>query len=129
MSCSIEGTHHDPVPGHYREAFFVLERVLQISEAQLGAQHPSTASSLNNLAMLYYSMGRYEAAEPLYVRALAILFDKLEENHPNTRTGLNNYVQMLIEAVKAGHAAALLESGSAPTKQFLTKILSEQQQP
>lgn len=74
-------------------------------------------------------MGRYEAAEPLYVRALAILFDKLGENHPNTRTVLNNYVQMLIEAVKAGHAAALLESGSAPTEQFLTKILSDQQQP
>jgi len=42
------------------------------------------ASSLNNLAKLYYSQGRYKEAEPLYLQALAIAEQALGENHPNT---------------------------------------------
>ena len=40
--------------------------------------------SLNNLAALYDSQGRYTEAEPLYLQALAIAEQALGENHPNT---------------------------------------------
>ena len=36
----------------------------------LGPEHPDTLASVNNLAGLYEATGRYEAAEPLYQRAL-----------------------------------------------------------
>ncbi len=49
-----------------------------------------TATSLNNLAGLYESMGRYAEAEPLYVRSLAISEEQLGANHLNTATSLNN---------------------------------------
>jgi tetratricopeptide (TPR) repeat protein len=65
-------------------------RSLEISEEQLGANHPDTATSLNNLAGLYYSTGRYSEAEPLYLRSLTIREEQLGENHPSTAISLNN---------------------------------------
>ena len=56
--------------GRYNDAIPLAERALAINEAQLGADHPATATSLNNLAELYQSMGRYGEAEPQYQRAL-----------------------------------------------------------
>jgi tetratricopeptide (TPR) repeat protein len=44
------------------------------------------ATSLNNLAYLYDSQGRYQEAEPLYQQALDIAQKVLGENHPNTIT-------------------------------------------
>ncbi|NJN58210.1 MAG: tetratricopeptide repeat protein, partial [Leptolyngbyaceae cyanobacterium SL_5_9] len=64
---------------------------LRICETQLlGENHPLTATSLNNLAELYCSMGRYSEAEPLYVRSLQIYETQLGKDHPNTATSLNN---------------------------------------
>jgi tetratricopeptide (TPR) repeat protein len=42
---------------------------LSIREKHLGIEHPDTATSLNNLALLYYSMERYEDAEILLMIA------------------------------------------------------------
>jgi tetratricopeptide (TPR) repeat protein len=50
----------------------------------LGENHPDVSSSLNGLAKLYNSQGKYEEAEPLYLQALAIAEQALGENHPNT---------------------------------------------
>jgi len=65
-------------------------RALQICEKQLGADHPQTAGSLNNLADLYRSQGKYAEAEPLYVRALQIREEQLGADHPDTAGSLNN---------------------------------------
>ncbi|WP_225883970.1 tetratricopeptide repeat protein [Prochlorothrix hollandica] len=59
-------------------------------EPALGANHPSTASSLNGLANLYQSMGRYEEALPLYGRSVEICAQVLGPNHPNTQTVQKN---------------------------------------
>ena len=50
----------------------LYKRSLAIREKALGLDHPAIAGSLNNLAVLYRSLGRYAEAEPLYQRALAI---------------------------------------------------------
>lgn len=42
------------------------------------------ATSLDHLANLYDSQGRYQEAEPLYLQALAIAEQALGENHPTT---------------------------------------------
>nr|NCS30880.1 tetratricopeptide repeat protein [Microcystis aeruginosa F13-15] len=51
--------------GKYNEAIPLAEQALAIRKQQLGDNHPSTATSLNNLAALYESQGRYSEAEPL----------------------------------------------------------------
>jgi len=48
------------------------------------------ASSLNNLAQLYHSQGRYSEAESLYRQALALKRKLLGQEHPDVATSLNN---------------------------------------
>ena len=50
----------------------LYQRALAIGEKVLGGEHPIVATSLNHLAVLYASHGKYAGAEPLYQRALAI---------------------------------------------------------
>ncbi|WP_399367959.1 tetratricopeptide repeat protein [Thermoleptolyngbya sp. PKUAC-SCTB121] len=76
--------------GLYSEGVRWAERCKKQVEERLGADHPSTATSLNNLAALYESMGRYSEAEPLYGRSLEIREAQLGADHPDTATSLNN---------------------------------------
>ncbi len=48
------------------------------------------ATSLNNLAALYRSQGRYKEAEPLYLEALDLYKRLLGDNHPLVALSLNN---------------------------------------
>ncbi|MDF5737306.1 tetratricopeptide repeat protein, partial [Nostoc sp. S13] len=65
-------------------------QALALSRKLLGEEHPSVATSLNNLALLYNSQGRYSEAEPLYIQALDICEQRLGANHPNTVTVREN---------------------------------------
>jgi tetratricopeptide (TPR) repeat protein len=70
------------------------QKALNISEEHLGANHPDTATSLNNLAGFYELIGRYPEAEPLYLRSLAIKEKQLGANHPDTAASLNNLAEL-----------------------------------
>ena len=88
----------------YEQAEPLLLRALAIREQMLGANHPNTAQSLNNLAYLYEVQGQYEQAEPLYKRALAIHEQVLGANHPDTIIVRANYA-VLEEEMKGRHHA------------------------
>jgi tetratricopeptide (TPR) repeat protein len=49
----------------YNQAEIAYRTALDLYEQQLGADHPSVATSLNSLALLYQSQGKYSEAEPL----------------------------------------------------------------
>jgi tetratricopeptide (TPR) repeat protein len=70
----------------------LYQQALDLSRELLGERHPQVASSLNNLASLYSSQGRYEAAEPLYQQALELRRELLGERHPDVAGSLNNWV-------------------------------------
>ena len=65
-----------------------------IKERILGENHPSVAISLNGLAMLYDSQGKYEKAESLYQNSLVILEKALGKNHPDVAVCLNNLAEI-----------------------------------
>lgn len=69
----------------------MLFRSLQI----LGPEHPSTATTLHQLAWLYQEQGNLSEAELLYQRALVIMEQKLGPDHPSTRTAQANYAVFL----------------------------------
>ncbi|MBW4634262.1 MAG: tetratricopeptide repeat protein [Iphinoe sp. HA4291-MV1] len=52
--------------------------------------HRELATSLNNLAYLHFSQGRYTEAEPLYQQALQLTRRLLGEEHPHVASSLNN---------------------------------------
>jgi tetratricopeptide (TPR) repeat protein len=56
--------------------------------------NPDLATSLNNLAELYRSTGRYTEAESLYLRSLTIREQELGPNHPDTSASLNNLASL-----------------------------------
>ncbi|MEH2057724.1 MAG: tetratricopeptide repeat protein [Nostoc sp.] len=65
-------------------------QALELYKRLLGDAHPDVATSLNNLALLYNSQGRYDQAEPLFLQALEIRQQVFGVNHPNTVTVRQN---------------------------------------
>ena len=76
--------------GRYEEAVPFWRKALELGERVFGADHPTTAIFINNLALLYHAQGRYEAAGPFYKRALAVSETALGPDHPLVATSLNN---------------------------------------
>ncbi|MBA2682543.1 MAG: tetratricopeptide repeat protein [Ktedonobacteraceae bacterium] len=96
------------IAGQYKQAEPLLRNALEIKEATLAPNDPSTAESLNNLALLYQNQGRYEEAELLFKRALAIREETLGGEHPDTATSLNN-LALLYQAQGRHEEAELLQ--------------------
>lgn len=61
-----------------------------------GEAHPETLRSVNNLAMLYQTQGRYGDAEPLVRRALTASERVLGETHPDTLDTRLNQIALLV---------------------------------
>lgn len=76
--------------GDYAQAISITQHSLKWREANVGTDHPDTASNLNNLALLFKLQGFYARAESLYQRALTILEKRLGLDHPDTALALNN---------------------------------------
>ncbi|HKX30694.1 MAG TPA: tetratricopeptide repeat protein, partial [Blastocatellia bacterium] len=75
--------------GKYDEAISSIERVLEIRQKVLGAEHPDLAGPIHNLGVLYWLKGDYAQAEPLLQRALSLREKTLEPEHPDLARSLN----------------------------------------
>ena len=84
------------------------EQILENRRQQLGEEHADVATSINNLAGLYDSQGRYEDAEPLCIQALQMSQKLLGQEHPDVATSLNNL------ALLYDHQGRYAEAESAP---------------
>ena len=80
----------------------MFEEALSISRRVLGADHPETATSQNNLAVLYRAQGRYAEAAPLYKEAVEIMERLLGAEHPNTKIIFENFEVLLAEMKEEG---------------------------
>ncbi|MBW4508322.1 MAG: tetratricopeptide repeat protein [Scytonematopsis contorta HA4267-MV1] len=61
------------------------------------------ATSLNNLAFLYYSIGKYDEAEPLFLQALELRKRILGENHSNTIVVKQNLAICWVKGLEKGY--------------------------
>ena len=95
--------------GRYAEALPVGRQALEFAENNRGPDHPDTATILNNLGALYYSMGDYSKAESHYRRALKIREIKLAPDHPDTANTLNNLAVVYVEKGNYSEARLLYE--------------------
>ncbi|KAL4911981.1 hypothetical protein BDW62DRAFT_215383 [Aspergillus aurantiobrunneus] len=66
--------------GRYNEAAKLLVQVIKTRKQVLGPEHPSTLTSMNNLASTYRNQGRWKEAEELV----------LGPEHPDTLASMNN---------------------------------------
>jgi tetratricopeptide (TPR) repeat protein len=79
---------------HHERAVALARKALDMAEQAMGPDHPSVAVSLNDLALLYRTLGHYAQAEPLYKRALAIWENALGPHHPSVATSLINLAEL-----------------------------------
>jgi tetratricopeptide (TPR) repeat protein len=76
--------------GKYDEAEPLYLEALNTRRRVLGDEHPSTLTSINNLANLYYQQGRYDEALSLYLEDLNASRRVLGDEHPDTLISINN---------------------------------------
>ena len=103
-----------------------MRRVLEISEACYGTNHPDVAKGLNNLALLLQATNRLAEAEPL-MRRMAIIFLCFTRDtghpHPHLKAALRNYAGLVHawqgpEEMRARVQSLGSEAGLTP-EQFL----------
>ncbi|MEZ4451832.1 MAG: serine/threonine-protein kinase [Nannocystaceae bacterium] len=80
----------DRATGDLAAAAAGFAEVVRIVEAAKGPEHPSVATSLNNLGIVRWSLGEYDEARRLQERALAIWEETLGPDHPFVATSLTN---------------------------------------
>ena len=85
----------------------MYRRAQEASERVLGPEHPDTLATVNNLASLYRSQGRYGEAEPLYRRALEASERVLGPEHPHTLGSVNNLAVLYRSQGRYGEAEPL----------------------
>ena len=76
--------------GDYAKALEYYGKALAIRERVLGTEHPSTATTYNNIAGVYQAQGDYAKALEYYGKALAISERVLGTEHPYTAATYNN---------------------------------------
>jgi len=79
----------------YEAAIELYSSALEIRERELGADSSGAANTMNSLALLLTTFGKYAQAEPLFRRALEIRERELGADHPSTAICLNNFAMML----------------------------------
>jgi hypothetical protein len=65
-------------------------QVMEMSRIKLGADHPSTLTSMANLAATYWNQGRWDEAEELEVQVMETRKTKLGADHPSTLSSMAN---------------------------------------
>ena len=75
----------------------------------LGDRHPSVATSLNSLALLYKSQGRYEAAEPLY---------QLEQRAAQYGRTIEIEIKAILKSVLAPKKSSNIDLATAINRRF-----------
>ncbi|MGQ4379874.1 tetratricopeptide repeat protein [Streptomyces sp. SAS_267] len=93
--------------GHTARAIPLYEATLAQHEEILGATHPNTLTSRNNLAGAYYAAGDLGRAIPLYEVTLAQREEVLGNTHPHTLQSRSNlaYARQKARAMKNGSTA------------------------
>ena len=76
--------------GDLRAAEMYLQRALKGQQEVLGVEHPSTLTSMANLASTYRNQGRWKEAEELEVQVMETRKRVLGEEHPDTLTSMAN---------------------------------------
>ena len=74
--------------GRWSEAYKMRVFHLRKIEKMLGREHPSTLTSMDNLALVLSSQGKYKEAKEMHRQALALRERVLGKEHPDTLTSV-----------------------------------------
>ncbi|MCZ6448265.1 MAG: tetratricopeptide repeat protein, partial [Alphaproteobacteria bacterium] len=98
--------------GNYPEAEKQLKAALKEAK-RYGPNDSRIATSLNDLALLYVTLGKYTEAERLHEQALTIWEKALGPDHPKVATALNNLAVLYNSQTRYGEAEPLYKRSLA----------------
>ncbi|MBD1874065.1 tetratricopeptide repeat protein [Nodosilinea sp. FACHB-131] len=115
--------------GRYSEAESLHTDALSLLKQLLSSNHPDIisnrhdfvslfAASLNNLALVYESQGRYSEAEPLYKEGILLEEKLFGKEHPNLARSLNNLAELYRAQGRYNEAEALYQEALALRRQL-----------
>lgn len=81
-------------------------QLVELREQAFGPDHPDVASALHILAARYHLVRRYDQAQALYERALAIRSESLGHDHPSTVEVLEDLGDLWRDRRDRHHAAS-----------------------
>jgi tetratricopeptide (TPR) repeat protein len=76
--------------GNHAAALAEAQKLEAAAKAQFGINHTNYALALNTLATVYVAQQKYDEAEALYRRAMAIRVEVLGDDHPDVAHTLTN---------------------------------------
>ncbi|MBX7105984.1 MAG: tetratricopeptide repeat protein, partial [Gemmataceae bacterium] len=86
-----------------------LVRSRDLFKTHAGPDHPSTLTSMNNLAVGYHDAGKLDLALPLFEETLQLTKARLGPGHPDTLQSMNNLAVGYHDAGKLDLALPLFE--------------------
>jgi hypothetical protein len=92
---------------------------METSKKVLGVDHPSTLTSMANLASTFWNQGRWKEAEELDVAVMETSKKVLGVDHPDTLTTMNNLAFTLKGQGRDEKALALMEDCVQKQKRIL----------
>ena len=101
------------------QSIVIGERLIADEERVLGADHPNTLSSRNNLALAYQDAGRGAEAISLHEQNLAACERVLGPDHPDTLNSRNNLANAYQDAGRIDEAISLHEQTLAARERVL----------
>ena len=105
--------------GRWEEAEKLEVEVMETSKTKLGADHPSTLTSMANLAVTYMNQARWEEAARLNVEVMETRKTKLGADHPDTLTSMANLAFTWRSQGRHADALALMESCTQARQRLL----------
>lgn len=93
--------------GRYRESIDLYLESLRLFEGAMGDEHPSLVAPLNNLALSYLKLGRFNDAELTLRRANAVCGKTLGEDHATCGVLLEGYAVVLRKLNRKPEAKAV----------------------
>lgn len=84
------GSYLTDGPTLYTESRRFLEQALELRRSELGAEHPDTLASMNNLALTLHAQGDLAGARGLQEQVLDLRRRVLGAEDPETFTAMNN---------------------------------------
>ncbi|MFT7612392.1 MAG: tetratricopeptide (TPR) repeat protein/CHAT domain-containing protein [Parvicellaceae bacterium] len=75
--------------GQFQNAEKTIKQAIKIAH-NLGEDNPDYSNSVSSLGILYYNLGNYEQAEPLYLKSLELTKKIYGEQHSEYGNSLNN---------------------------------------
>ena len=76
--------------GMWKDAEYLRYKIMEMRRKKQGTKHPSTLTSMANLAVIYSAQGKYEEAGELELKVLDLRKKVLGPEHPDTLTSMAN---------------------------------------